>query len=102
MEFDLDSNPLDQRGRPTYAERTIHGCIYRTRPDVQGVCHSHALLPSWLRHVRIYITISPLSPLLGRRLARGVRLFILTAPFLKLFLVFGGRLVSIIRFGDAL
>jgi len=42
MEFDLDSNPLDQRGRTMYAERAIHGCIYRARPDVQAVCHSHA------------------------------------------------------------
>jgi HCOMODA/2-hydroxy-3-carboxy-muconic semialdehyde decarboxylase len=47
MEFDLDSNPLDQRGRTMYAERAIHGSIYRARPDVQTVCHSHArpLLP---------------------------------------------------------
>jgi ribulose-5-phosphate 4-epimerase/fuculose-1-phosphate aldolase len=42
MEFDLDSQPLDQRGRAMYAERAIHGRIYRARPDVQAVCHSHA------------------------------------------------------------
>jgi ribulose-5-phosphate 4-epimerase/fuculose-1-phosphate aldolase len=42
MEFDLDSNPLDQRGRTMYAERAIHGCLYRARPDVHAVCHSHA------------------------------------------------------------
>lgn len=42
MEFDLDSNPVDQRGRSMYAERPIHGCIYQARPDVHAVCHSHA------------------------------------------------------------
>jgi ribulose-5-phosphate 4-epimerase/fuculose-1-phosphate aldolase len=42
MEFDLDSNPIDQRGRTMYLERSIHGCLYRARPDVNAVCHSHA------------------------------------------------------------
>ncbi len=42
MEFDLDGNPIDQRGRNLYAERSIHGCMYRARPDVNAVCHSHA------------------------------------------------------------
>jgi HCOMODA/2-hydroxy-3-carboxy-muconic semialdehyde decarboxylase len=42
MEFDLDSNPVDQRGRTMYSERPIHGCIYRTRPEVMAVCHNHA------------------------------------------------------------
>jgi HCOMODA/2-hydroxy-3-carboxy-muconic semialdehyde decarboxylase len=42
MEFDLANNPIDQHGRALYAERPIHGCIYRARPDVHAVCHSHA------------------------------------------------------------
>jgi ribulose-5-phosphate 4-epimerase/fuculose-1-phosphate aldolase len=42
MEFDLDSNPVDQRGRAMYGERPIHGCIYAARPDVMAVCHNHA------------------------------------------------------------
>jgi ribulose-5-phosphate 4-epimerase/fuculose-1-phosphate aldolase len=42
MEFDLDSNPIDQRGRAIYAERAIHGSVYKARPDVNAVCHSHA------------------------------------------------------------
>jgi HCOMODA/2-hydroxy-3-carboxy-muconic semialdehyde decarboxylase len=42
MEFDLDSNPVGPRDRGMYAERPIHGCIYRTRPDVTAVCHTHA------------------------------------------------------------
>jgi len=42
MEFDLDSAPVDQRGREMYGERPIHGCIYAARPDVMAVCHNHA------------------------------------------------------------
>lgn len=42
MEFDLDCNPTDQRGRTMYAERPIHGAIYKARPDVQSVVHNHA------------------------------------------------------------
>lgn len=42
MEYDLDSNPVDQAGRAMYAERPIHGCIYAARPDVMAVLHNHA------------------------------------------------------------
>ncbi len=42
MEYDLDCNPIDQRGRPMYFERPIHGAIFQARPDVQSVVHNHA------------------------------------------------------------
>ena len=42
MEFDLDSNPVDQRGRRVFLERFIHGQAYRVRPDVNAVVHSHS------------------------------------------------------------
>jgi ribulose-5-phosphate 4-epimerase/fuculose-1-phosphate aldolase len=42
MEFDLDSNAIEQRGRTVYSERFIHGCVYKARSDVMAVCHSHA------------------------------------------------------------
>ncbi len=42
MEFDLDSNPVDQRGRGMFLERFIHGEIYKARPDVNAVIHSHS------------------------------------------------------------
>src|SRR4029079_6394547 len=42
VEFDLDSNRLDGTSRAIYAERFIHGCLYKARPDGMSVCHSHA------------------------------------------------------------
>lgn len=42
LEFDLDSNPINPDGRTMYSERPIHGCIYKTRPEVKSVCHNHA------------------------------------------------------------
>ena len=42
MEFDLNSNPVDQRGRRMFLERFIHGPAYKARPDVNAVVHSHS------------------------------------------------------------
>jgi ribulose-5-phosphate 4-epimerase/fuculose-1-phosphate aldolase len=42
LEFDLDGNPLDSGGRAVYLERFIHGEIYRVRPDVVAIVHSHS------------------------------------------------------------
>jgi HCOMODA/2-hydroxy-3-carboxy-muconic semialdehyde decarboxylase len=42
LEFDLESNALDARGRASYLERFIHGAIYKARPDVRAVVHSHS------------------------------------------------------------
>src|SRR6201997_3518610 len=41
-EFSLDSEPVPERGEKHYSERFIHGEIYRARPDVNAVIHSHA------------------------------------------------------------
>src|SRR5262249_21383717 len=35
------SNAVDARGRSLYQERFIHGEIYKARPDVKAVVHSH-------------------------------------------------------------
>lgn len=43
MEYDLDSNPVDARGRTSFFERYIHGEIYKARPDVMAVVHTHSL-----------------------------------------------------------
>jgi ribulose-5-phosphate 4-epimerase/fuculose-1-phosphate aldolase len=42
MEYDLDSNPIDPKGRRSVLERFIHGEIYKLRPDVNAVIHSHS------------------------------------------------------------
>jgi HCOMODA/2-hydroxy-3-carboxy-muconic semialdehyde decarboxylase len=42
MEYGLDSQPLDARGRDSVSERFIHGEIYRARPDVMSVVHNHS------------------------------------------------------------
>ena len=42
LTFDLDSNPLNGNGRAVYLERFIHSEIYKARPDVMAVVHSHS------------------------------------------------------------
>ncbi len=42
IEYDLDGNAVNARGRAEYSERFIHAEIYRARPDVNAVAHSHA------------------------------------------------------------
>ncbi len=42
LEFDLEGAPIDARGRAVFLERFIHSAIYRARPDVQAVVHSHS------------------------------------------------------------
>src|SRR5271165_6160676 len=42
MEFTLDGDAVDARGRAPYLERFIHGGIYEARPDVHSVVHNHS------------------------------------------------------------
>src|SRR5216117_1389697 len=58
IEFDLDGNAVDDRGRSLYSERFIHAEIYRARPDVRAVVHNHApaLIP-------FSVTTVPLRPM---------------------------------------
>lgn len=41
MEHGPDSEPIGDERKP-YLERFLHGEIYRTRPDVNAIVHSHA------------------------------------------------------------
>jgi ribulose-5-phosphate 4-epimerase/fuculose-1-phosphate aldolase len=43
VELDAASTPVDPRAPRTNGERFIHGEIYKVRPDVQAVVHSHSL-----------------------------------------------------------
>ena len=42
LEFTLDGDPIDADGQRVYLERFIHGEIYKARPDVMAVVHSHS------------------------------------------------------------
>jgi ribulose-5-phosphate 4-epimerase/fuculose-1-phosphate aldolase len=55
LEFDLDSNPVDPRGRKLYLERFIHGEIYKARPEVKSVVHHHspAVIPFGVTNVAL-------------------------------------------------
>jgi ribulose-5-phosphate 4-epimerase/fuculose-1-phosphate aldolase len=72
MEFDLDSNAIDRQGRPLYVERFIHGEIYKARPDVNAIVHSHSptVIP-------FSVTKVPLQPVLHNAsfLAFGAPIF---------------------------
>jgi HCOMODA/2-hydroxy-3-carboxy-muconic semialdehyde decarboxylase len=57
MEFGMDGEPINPRGRRPYLERYIHSEIYRARPDVVAVVHSHS--PSL---IPFGITGTPLKP----------------------------------------
>jgi len=58
MEYDLDSDPVDARGRAMYTERFIHGEIYKVRRDVIAIVHHHS--PSVIPFT---ISTVPLQPL---------------------------------------
>jgi HCOMODA/2-hydroxy-3-carboxy-muconic semialdehyde decarboxylase len=42
MEFTLESEPIDAKGRTPYVERFIHGAAYEARPEVMAVIHNHS------------------------------------------------------------
>jgi ribulose-5-phosphate 4-epimerase/fuculose-1-phosphate aldolase len=42
IELDFDGEQVAQGGRQVYSERFIHAEIYRARPDVHAVIHSHS------------------------------------------------------------
>jgi len=77
MEYDLDSNPVDARGRNSFLERFIHGEIYKARPDVMAIVHTHSpgVIPFSVSSV-------PLRPVfhLGAFLSPGVPVFEIRNP----------------------
>ncbi|HEX6443082.1 MAG TPA: class II aldolase/adducin family protein [Stellaceae bacterium] len=42
LEHGLDGEPVDPQGRTPYLERFIHSEIYRQRPEVRSIVHSHS------------------------------------------------------------
>lgn len=78
MEYDLDSTPVDARGRATYLERFIHGEIYRARPDVLAIVHSHA--PAVIPFAASSIPLRPIYHMAGF-LGRGAPVFDIRSRF---------------------
>ena len=58
MEFGMDGEPVKDNGRPIYSERFIHSEIYKARPDVNSVVHTHS--PTV---VPFSVTSEPLRPI---------------------------------------
>lgn len=58
MEYDLEGNVADARGRPLILERFIHAEIYRARPDVRAIVHGHT--PSLVMFSSSNIPLRPL------------------------------------------
>ncbi len=78
MEFASDSEPVAGETRQSYLERYIHGEIYRARPDVMAVVHSHS--PSV---IPFGISKTPMQPLFHMCgfLAQGVPVFDIREKF---------------------
>jgi HCOMODA/2-hydroxy-3-carboxy-muconic semialdehyde decarboxylase len=78
VEFDLDGNAVDAKGRSLYSERFIHAEIYRARPDVRAVVHNHApaLIP-------FSVTTVPLRPMyhMASFIGNGVPVFDIRKTF---------------------
>lgn len=63
MDFDLDSVAREGDERKPYLERFIHGEIYRLRPDVQAVVHSHS--PSVIPFAGSSVRLRPIYHMAG-------------------------------------
>lgn len=55
LECDLDGNVHDAQDRKSYLERFIHSGVYKARPDVMAVIHSHspAIIPFGVTGARL-------------------------------------------------
>ncbi len=71
VEYDLDSNAVNPKGASGYTERFIHGEIYRARPDVMAIVHTHApeLIPFSASSVELR-PISHMAAFLGAGVAK--------------------------------
>jgi HCOMODA/2-hydroxy-3-carboxy-muconic semialdehyde decarboxylase len=72
LEYDLDSVPVDARGRTSYLERFIHGELYKVRPDVIAIVHSHS--PAVIPFADTGVKLQPMNHIAGF-LGTGVPVF---------------------------
>ena len=107
MEFDLDSRPIDQRDRSIYSERFIHSEIYKARPDVHAILHSHSptVIPFGASNVPLRPIVntagflSPDVPVFEMRRVAGSRSLLVTDAKLGKALAdtLGNRTVALMR-----
>jgi len=63
MEFNSESEPAGADDRKPYLERYIHGEIYRARPDVHAIVHSHS--PSVIPYAGSSVRLRPIYHMAG-------------------------------------
>ena len=107
MEFDLESQPIDQRDRSIYSERFIHSEIYKARADVHAILHSHSptVIPFGASNVPLRPIVntagflSPDVPVFEMRRVAGSRSLLVTDAKLGKALAetLGNRTVALMR-----
>jgi len=58
VEYDLDGNPVNAKAPQGYRERYIHAAVFKARPDVKSVVHSH--MPSVLPFTDSTVALRPM------------------------------------------
>ena len=58
VEYDLEGNPVNAKAPQGYRERFLHGAIYKARPDVNSIVHSH--MPSVLPFTDVTTPLRPM------------------------------------------
>jgi ribulose-5-phosphate 4-epimerase/fuculose-1-phosphate aldolase len=72
IEYDLDSVPIGANGRTSNVERFIHGEIYKRRPDVTAIVHTHS--PAVIPFADTGVKLRPMNHIAGF-LGAGVPIF---------------------------
>lgn len=70
--YDLDGSAVDDDPPRPYLERFLHAAIYRARPDVGAVVHSHApaLIPFGVTHASELRPVMHMASFLGEGVGR--------------------------------
>ncbi|MBD3677887.1 MAG: class II aldolase/adducin family protein [Rhodobacteraceae bacterium] len=78
VEYDLDSTACDPEAPKGFLERFIHGEIYKARPDINSVVHSHSpsVIPFGLTEVKMQAMFHNAA-----FLAKGVPVFDISEKF---------------------
>jgi HCOMODA/2-hydroxy-3-carboxy-muconic semialdehyde decarboxylase len=66
-ELNLDGEPVDRGAPPQYLERFIHAAMFRTRPEVGAVVHSHApeVLPFTITRAQALVPVVNAAATMG-------------------------------------